>query len=136
MTMLDTIQTPSTRDALAVLAAYRRLFTRSNFTFGEEIASDGGNRFAYGPEATRFVTEAHEFGVVQDSFDWVSWLETEEAQKLMDNQEALAEADPDDLFHLVTACLRQDRILPGTLNQWIEEGLLARVAERAVVLLA
>jgi len=135
--MLDTIQTTaSPRDALAVLAAYHRVFAQADFAFGEDTEANGETGFAYAAEPTQFVMDAYEFGVVQDPFDWAGWIGTAEAQSLLEDPQALAQADQDDLFCLITACLRQDRLLPGTMNQWFEEGLLVRILERASVLLA
>ena len=69
-------------------------------------------------------------------FDWGSWLQTPEGAALWDDPAALAAATPDQLEMLLTAIIRSDRFVEGSIAGAFESGLLVRIARRAGVLLA
>jgi hypothetical protein len=66
----------------------------------------------------------------------MTWLRTGEGRALRDRPEALDTASPDDLARLLTAIVRSDRFVEGSMVGAFESGLLASIARRAVVLLA
>ena len=65
----------------------------------------------------------------------MTWLQTEEGAALRDRPEALATASPDELRKLLTAIIRSDRFVEGSIVGAFESGLLARIARRASALL-
>lgn len=71
---------------------------------------------------------------VEMGFDWPAWMETDEAQRLVHDRDAIATADADELLKLTTAMVRSDRFNEGSLAGAFESGLLAAVVRRAKVL--
>ena len=67
---------------------------------------------------------------------WGTWLQTPEGKALSDGQAALADASPDQQAWLLTAIVRSDRFVEGSLAGAFESGLLSRIARRAAVLAA
>ena len=74
-------------------------------------------------------------GWVIAGFDWMRWLETDDGRRMRDDQNAVAEASPDQLAMLLTAIIRSDRFVEGSVAGAFESGLLSRIARRAAVLL-
>ena len=59
---------------------------------------------------------------------------TPEALTLRDSPASLAKATPDQLSHLLTVLIRQDRFAEGSLVASYESGLLTGILRRAAVL--
>jgi hypothetical protein len=100
---------------------------------------DGVHSFGYfefGPTAEAWRAAVGRGGWVIVGFDWRSWLETDEGRALRDRPEALASATPEQLGKLLTAIVRSDRFVEGSIAGAFESGLLARIARRATALLA
>ena len=91
--------------------------------------------FTFGPTAEAFTSAVARGGWVVVGFDWMTWLQTEEGAALRDRPEALATASPDELRKLLTAIIRSDRFVEGSIVGAFESGLLARIARRASALL-
>jgi len=91
--------------------------------------------FEFGPTAEAFRSAVGRGGWMVIGFDWMTWLQTEEGAALRDRPEALAAATPDDLARLLTAIIRSDRFVEGSIAGAYESGLLARIALRASALL-
>lgn len=68
-------------------------------------------------------------------FDWMAWVETDEAKGLRDDRQALANATPDQLRHLLTAVIRAERFSDGSLEWAFQTGLMAAIARRAQTLI-
>ena len=68
-------------------------------------------------------------------FDWRTWLARDEGRALRDDPDAVATATSDQLARLVTAIVRSDRFVEGSIAGAFESGLLARVSRRAQALL-
>jgi hypothetical protein len=66
-----------------------------------------------------------------EPFDWIAWLETEEAKALRDHREVLANATPKQLQHLLTAIIRSERFSDGSLEWAFQTGLMGAIAGRA-----
>jgi hypothetical protein len=99
---------------------------------------DGVHRMPYfvlGPTAESFRTAVGRGGWIVVGFDWMTWLGTEEGAAFRDAPESLATASVDDLAKLITAIVRSDRFVEGSLVGAFESGLLARIAQRAAALL-
>lgn len=92
--------------------------------------------FVFGPVGEAFLAAVRGNGWVVTGFAWPAWLETDEGRALRDRPDAVAAAGPDDLARLVTAIIRSDRFVEGSIAGAFESGLLARIARRAAVLLA
>ena len=91
--------------------------------------------FEFGPTA-----EAWRAGVARGNwivvgFDWRTWLATERGRALRDDPDAMDAATPDELGWLLTAIVRSDRFVEGSIEGAFESGLLARIARRAEALL-
>jgi hypothetical protein len=99
---------------------------------------DGVHRLPYvvfGPTADAFRSAVARGGWIVTGFDWMTWLETDDGRRLRDRPDALAGASADDLAKLLTAVVRSDRFVEGSLAGAFESGLLARIARRAATLL-
>ena len=73
-------------------------------------------------------------GWVRPDINWVAWASTDDASAMRKDAERLARATPEELAHLITALVRSDRFNEGLLLDALQEGLLARIARRAAVL--
>src|SRR5919106_3983139 len=92
--------------------------------------------FAFGQTADAFRAAVGRGGWVIVGFDWMTWLQTDEGQALRDRPVAVETATPDQLAHLLTAIVRSDRFVEGSIAGAFESGLLTRIAKRAAALLA
>jgi hypothetical protein len=91
--------------------------------------------FESGPAAERWRTAVGRGGWVIQGFDWRSWLETDDGRALRDRPEAVAAADTEQLAKLLTAIVRSDRFVEGSIEGAFHSGLLARISRRAATLL-
>ena len=91
--------------------------------------------YIFGPTAEAWRAAVGAGGWVIVGFDWGTWLQTDEGRALRDRPEALASAGPEQLGKLLTAIIRSDRFVEGSIAGAFESGLLARIARRAAVLL-
>jgi Family of unknown function (DUF6508) len=67
-------------------------------------------------------------------FDWRSWLESGEGSALR-TPVAVAGATQEQLAKLLTAIIRSDRFVEGSMEGAFESGLLAAICRRAAMLL-
>jgi hypothetical protein len=129
-------------DRLRPLAELLPALESADADFGHWDTSppvDGVHRMPYftlGPTAEVFISAVARGGWMMMGFDWMTWLRTGEGEALRDRPEALDTASPDDLARLLTAIVRSDRFVEGSMVGAFESGLLARIARRAAVLLA
>ena len=79
----------------------------------------------------QFVPDAYKHDWVLRNFDWPEWGQTSEARNLFDDQAALADASPEQVFRLLTVVLRRDHFCEGTLDEAFESGLILRIVRRA-----
>jgi hypothetical protein len=92
--------------------------------------------YTFGATADAFRAAVGRGGWMIVGFDWRTWLETDEGRAFRDRHDALASANPDQLAWLLTAIIRSDRFVEGSIAGAFESGLLARIARRAAQLLA
>ncbi len=92
--------------------------------------------FEFGPTGDEFRAAVGRGGWVIAGFDWMTWMQGDEGQALRDRPDALATATPEQLARLVTAIIRSDRFVEGSIVGAFESGLLTRIAKRAAALLA
>ena len=86
------------------------------------------------PEAKAFNKMIYQEGWVLDGFDWPEWAQTDEFKDLFSKPEALAKASSHQLAKLLTALTRKERFCEGTMASACSDGLLARITQRAGVL--
>ncbi len=129
-------------DRLRALAAFLAVFDSPDFVFGrwEQPAaeSDGTGyfpQFVLSPQAEAFLAEVGRGGWIIDGFDWKAWNATPEAVGLR-RGDGFDRATPIALARLLTALVRQDRFVEGTLAEAHEDGLLRRIVDRAASLAA
>jgi hypothetical protein len=65
---------------------------------------------------------------------WMDWAGTPHGQRLLQDPGQVADASPDDLVSLLTACIRGDRFSEGTLAHAVDSGLFRAILRRAAVL--
>ena len=92
--------------------------------------------FVLGPAGEAFQGAVGRGGWVIAGFDWRTWLETPEGTAMRERPEAVADASIEQLARLLTAIVRSDRFVEGSIEGAFESGLLARIARRAAALLA
>ena len=86
--------------------------------------------YELGPAGEAFRAAAA--GWILPGFDWRAWLETEEGSGLP-KPEAVAAATPEQLAMLLTAIVRSDRFVEGSIAGAFESGLLAAICRRAAI---
>jgi hypothetical protein len=91
--------------------------------------------FEFGPAAETWRAAVAAGGWVLPGFDWRAWLATDAGRALRDDPATVAGATSDDLARLLTAIVRSDRFVEGSISGAFESGLLARIARRAAALL-
>jgi hypothetical protein len=124
------------------IARLLALFKAPGFQFGSWIkgsqVAPGITTLGYyelSDAAREFVHAAAQHCWVTPGFDWGAWQATPEARRLLSDEQALAEADPEQLARLLTLCIRSDRFNEGALAAAYDAGLLTRILHRAQVLL-
>ncbi|WP_417628277.1 DUF6508 domain-containing protein [Pararhodobacter aggregans] len=129
------------REALAAMAAFLPRLKANGASFGEFVEPKKIRDRTYTMPYWRscdladdFVEMAYREGWVQ-KVDWVAWAATATGRSLLHQPGAVEDADLAQLRYLITALIRKDRFVDGTLVAAFESGLLLRVAARADALL-
>ena len=91
--------------------------------------------FEFGPVGEAWRAAVGAGGWVIAGFDWRSWLDTAEGLSLAEDPDAVARATPDQLERLLTAIVRSDRFVEGSIEGAFTSGLLARISRRTAALL-
>ena len=91
--------------------------------------------FEFGPTAEAWRAGVGRGGWVIHGFDWRTWLETDEGRALHEQPETVSTATTEHLATLLTAIVRSDRFVEGSIEGAFDSGLLARIARRAAALL-
>lgn len=133
--------TPMLSKRLRGLAAFLPLFEEPGFTFGQwsEVKKTEPGVitlpfFTLSNTADAFVRAAHDLEWVRHDFDWPKWMQTTEARRLRDKEDALASATSDQLARLLTVVIRQERFCEGSLASAYDSGLLTGILRRAAAL--
>jgi len=87
------------------------------------------------PEAKAFNKMIYQEGWILDGFDWPEWTQTDEFKDLFSKPDSLAKASAHQLAKLLTALTRKERFCEGIMASACAEGLLARITQRAGMLL-
>jgi hypothetical protein len=126
---------------LEALTRFLPDFERPGFEFGHWIRPTPDRSgihafpsYSLSETGSAFVKAAYDNAWVTQ-FDWMEWIGTPEAKRLLDDEEALATASPTHLEHLLTALIRQDRFVEGALGDAFQSGVLTRILRRAEFLL-
>lgn len=90
--------------------------------------------YEFGPVAEAWRSAVARGGWIID-VDWQTWLAGDEGRALRDDPAAVASATPEQLGWLLTAIVRSDRFVEGSIAGAFESGLLARISRRAATLL-
>lgn len=85
--------------------------------------------------ASAFVQATYDSGWIKADFDWGEWSSTDEAHQLQENAAFLENATVDQLAHLLTLLVRQERFSEGRLGSAYESGLIIKIVRRAEALL-
>lgn len=133
---------PFSANKLRKISAYYDIFSHEDCTMGEfehdryvgmhEIEG----RFTYHPATSNFLTLCRVDGWILVGFDWSGWAESAEAQTLLDDPDALAEADPYDLAKVLTVIWGREHQKNGYIAEVYGNGLLLSVLHRAKTLSA
>ena len=132
------------RSRLEALAAFAERLRDKEASFGSMVGADHPGTtdqpvqipFWKSSElADAFVKMTYDTNWVLGDFDWPKWLDSEEANSLLNDQLVIARANPDQLHKLMTALIRSDRFCEGSVLQAFTDGILQAVAFRAAVLL-
>ena len=127
----------SDADRLRALAELVPVLEAPDADFGHWETPPGTlGYFELGRAGEAFRSAVGRGGWVIAGCDWRAWLETPEGTALRERPEATAEASMEQLARLLTAIVRSDRFVEGSMEGAFESGLLARIAHRAAVLLA
>jgi hypothetical protein len=92
--------------------------------------------FEFGPAAEAWRAAVAAASWVVAGFDWRTWLAGAEGRVLRDDPKAVETATPDQLAWLLTAIVRSDRFVEGSIVGAFESGLLVAISRRAAALLA
>ena len=90
--------------------------------------------YEYEPRVDRFVQDMYAAKLVRP-VDWMRWAGTPEAQQLIADPSAIANASHDDVIYLLTTVIRGERFSDGEIAGAYERGTLLAIAKRAQALL-
>ena len=130
-----------TREQIRALADFWPVFANPKFVYEtqDEMKEKKGvitmPSSSLSPEAKAFNKMIYQQGWVLDGFDWPEWTQTDEFKDLFSKPEALAKASAHQLAKLLTALTRKERFCEGTMASACSDGLLARITQRASILL-
>jgi hypothetical protein len=126
------------RERLHGLASLLPKMEAPGFVFG--TWSGGGevkpkvyemSHYDLGEVGETLFNSVYDLGWIRSNFDWGTWMNTEEAIRLRDDHDCLAQATPEQLSKVLTVIIRQERFCDGVLAGAYESGLLVRILRRA-----
>jgi len=139
--MDTTTKTDFTKKQLQALADFWPVFANPKFVYEtqDEVKEKKGvitmPSSSLSPEAKAFNKMIYQEGWILDGFDWPEWAQTDEFKDLFSKPEVLAKACAHQLAKLLTALTRKERFCEGTMASACSDGLLARITQRASILL-
>jgi hypothetical protein len=140
--LLDSsVSTLTERAKLARLAAFAPLLGQVPCVEPQAVSGNSAEAYSLaGPSLTRlgenFCKMAHNSGWIDPSFDWQSWSTTDEGKLLRQDLGAIKKATAPMLSRLLTALIRADRFIEGSLADAFQRGHILAISDRAAVLLA
>jgi hypothetical protein len=128
---MRSLEEPSLSARLRRMTEFLPIFCSPGFSCGTWMGGPGAMPFfAYSEPAGRFFQTAQEMQWVLPDFDWSAWAGSEEAQRLRNDEEALAGASLEQLSKLLTAAVRRDRFCEGAMAESFDSGLVTGVLRR------
>lgn len=131
------------RLALESLAGFLDRLLNVNFKAGEWVSPKSDNDdvthmpyVKFTEVVEEFITAANDNLWMDNQFDWPKWAGSPEAVRLIDDQRALATAEPKELSRLLTVCIRRDKFSEGSLLCDFESGLILRIVQRAAAIVS
>ncbi|MGH9521367.1 MAG: GIY-YIG nuclease family protein [Terriglobales bacterium] len=126
-------------ERLEGLAVFLPIFQTSGFEFARCEQANGNVNpiWIWSESAKRFVETCYRLGWVTggNEFNWPEWAQTADAKSIAEDPGRMARATPEDLSHILTVLIRQDRFVDGLLVKAFSAGVLVRVVARAETLL-
>lgn len=128
--------TPPLNEKIGRLTEFLPYFEAPGATLGEVVSPSPSSTTKYFPffkfnkVGVAFCEACYELGWVKLDFNWGRWKSTEEALKLRDDPEHLAQADADQISKVLTCLLRQERFCEGSLENALQSGWLLRIIQR------
>jgi hypothetical protein len=138
--LIEMTEEKFTKEQIQALADFWPVFANPKFVYEtqDEVKEKNGvitmPSSSLSPEAKAFNKMIYLEGWILDGFDWPEWAQTDEFKDLFSKAEALAKASADQLAQLLTALARKERFCEGTMASACSDGLLARITQRAGVL--
>lgn len=128
-------------ERLRALASFAPIFSKDGFEAGSWRGGTADNRqirqmpwFDLDEQASKFLKVTHDYGWVIDN-DWPAWAQSPEARRLAREPKALENATAVELARMITVSVRRDRFCEGSLAADFRSGLIARIVQRAALLL-
>lgn len=123
------------------LAGFARVFADPTFVAASFVPANSvpqGQRDSawplefveYTSSVRAFIETAYEDDWVRTDVDWVAWSQTPAARTLHGDPAAVADASVTELAHLLTAVIRRERFVEGSLAGAFEGGLILRIVRR------
>ncbi len=123
--MSEEFSQPKQEDIDAVLD-FIAILSEPDFVFGEWRTPEGQfPQYVFSSGASGLIDALNKLILV---FNWPAWKE--EAQKLMENPDALAKADLTTLRKLITTHMRTERLNEGHLGSQFKSGHLLVILSR------
>jgi len=138
---MNTIEQEFSQKQIRALADFWSAFANPKFVYEtqDEVKEKKGAitmpSSSLSPEAKSFNKMIYQEGWILDGFDWPEWAQTDEFKDLFSKPETLAKAATHQLAKLLTALTRKERFCEGTMASACSDGLLARITQRAGMLL-
>ena len=132
------------RECLRQLAAFAPVFRDRGTVFSTSRGGAGSGSpedplvlpwFENSAVAERFSNMLYQHGWILKGFDWGKWAEGPEGKLLLENRDAVASANGEQLAKTLTTLVRSDRFCDGALAEAFDENLLLYIVERAECLL-
>lgn len=139
---MKTTEKKFTKEQIRALADFWPVFADPKFVYETEDEPEPGEEGVFvlpgrtlSAKAEAFEGMVHNQGWVLNGFDWPEWSQTDEFKDLFSDPQAVAKATALQLAQLLTALIRKDRFCSGTMACASSDGLLARITQRASILL-
>ena len=131
-----------TKEQIRALADFWPVFANPKFVYETEDKHEKRADGVLVMPSSSLSSEAYAFhkmvyreGWILKEFDWLEWARTDEFKNLFSKKGAVAKASVQQLAQLLTALVRKERFCSGTMASACADGLLARITQRASILL-
>jgi len=138
---MQSTETTFSKEQIRALADFWPVFANPKFVYEtrDEVKEKKGvitmPSSSLSPEARAFNKMIYQEGWILDGFDWPEWAQTDEFKDLFSKPDYLTKASAHQLAKLLTVLARKERFCEGTMASACADGLLARITQRASVLI-